>query len=231
MIKGLKFDRYFASLKMWKWVLHLCTVQNITLTHTHTHTHTTVLQPSLILSGTIWVSRHQKSKTNLDLQEIASGIGMSWAICKSAPWPRHNHTSIPPLSFLQAGIRRTPFLLPNRQRQSTDGKTVQYKTSLIKNGFGKKEIILHLVVIDQCLHWPQPWPWELCPWPWRWSEVLMIIKAQLGYESESWWNFMQYFPSWEFIILYSELSVLWRCWLAGQNGIPPVKNLSCGVSA
>jgi len=33
------------------------------------------------------VSRYQKGKTNLDLleQEIVSGRGISWAICRSAP--------------------------------------------------------------------------------------------------------------------------------------------------
>jgi len=66
----------------------------------------------LVLSGTTRVSRHQKGKTNLDLleQDIMSGSGTSWAICKSAPWPRYNHARIPPLSFLQAGCpscRRT----------------------------------------------------------------------------------------------------------------------------
>jgi len=37
------------------------------------------------------VCRHQKGKTNLDLleQEAVSGSGINWAICKSAPWPRH----------------------------------------------------------------------------------------------------------------------------------------------
>jgi len=35
--------------------MHACT-------HTHPHTHTTVLQPSWILSGTTWVSWHQKVK-------------------------------------------------------------------------------------------------------------------------------------------------------------------------
>jgi len=46
------------------------------------------------------VSRYQKGKTSLDLvqQEIVSGSGKSWAICKST-----SHTSTPPLSFLQAG--------------------------------------------------------------------------------------------------------------------------------
>jgi len=52
--------------------------------NTHTHTHTTILWPS-------WVSLQQKGKTNLDLleKEIVSGSGISWAICKSAPWPRY----------------------------------------------------------------------------------------------------------------------------------------------
>jgi len=42
------------------------------------------------MSGTTRVSRYQKGKTNLDLleQEIVSGSGIRWAICKSAPYPR-----------------------------------------------------------------------------------------------------------------------------------------------
>ena len=69
---------------------------------TYTHSHTTVFGPL----GFCPVSRHQKGKTNLDLleQEIVSGSGISWAICKSAPWPRYittpaSHHSV----FLQAG--------------------------------------------------------------------------------------------------------------------------------
>jgi len=36
------------------------------------------------------MSRYQKGKTSLDLleQEIVSGSGISWAICKSAPHSR-----------------------------------------------------------------------------------------------------------------------------------------------
>jgi len=51
------------------------------------------------LSGTTRVSRYQKAKTSLDLQdqEVVSGNGISWAICKSAP-----RRSIAPLSFSQA---------------------------------------------------------------------------------------------------------------------------------
>jgi len=59
------------------------------------HTHTVVLLLFWNLSGTTRVSRYQKGKnqkgkTNLDLleQEIVSGSGISWAICKSAPHPR-----------------------------------------------------------------------------------------------------------------------------------------------
>ena len=39
---------------------------------------------------TTQVSRYQKGKTNLDLseQEVVSGNGISWVICKSAPYPR-----------------------------------------------------------------------------------------------------------------------------------------------
>jgi len=49
-----------------------------------------------ILSRTTWVSQHQKRKTNLHLglleQEIVSVSSISWAICKSAPHPRHINT-------------------------------------------------------------------------------------------------------------------------------------------
>jgi len=42
------------------------------------------------LFGTTQVSRYQTGKANLDLleQEIVSGSGISWAICKSAPCSR-----------------------------------------------------------------------------------------------------------------------------------------------
>jgi len=54
--------------------------------------HTTVLLLVWHMSGSTRVSRYQKGKTkkvktNLDLleQEIVSGSGISWAMCKSAP--------------------------------------------------------------------------------------------------------------------------------------------------
>jgi len=61
----------------------------------HYHITTIVLRLFGILSGTTRASRYQKGKsrkvkTNLDLlqQEIVSGSGVCWAICKSAPGPR-----------------------------------------------------------------------------------------------------------------------------------------------
>ena len=68
-----------------------------------THTHTVVLLLFWYLSGTTRVSRYQKGKTwkgktKLDLleQEIVSGSGICWAICKSAPHlrqPRQHPTT------------------------------------------------------------------------------------------------------------------------------------------
>ena len=49
------------------------------------------------LSGTTQVSRYQKSKTIWILlkQEIVSGCGISWAVCKSAPRSRQITTPAP----------------------------------------------------------------------------------------------------------------------------------------
>jgi len=62
------------------------------------------------------VSRYHKGKTSLDLldQEIVSGSGIIWAICKSAPRPLQtdNHATT------QFFADRMPFLPPNRQHQS-----------------------------------------------------------------------------------------------------------------
>jgi len=55
-------------------------------------------------------------------QETVSGIGISWAICKSAP--RSRQITMPtPTTQLFTG--RMPFLPPNQQCQSTEGKTLK----------------------------------------------------------------------------------------------------------
>ena len=62
------------------------------------HTHTTIFGPSGFWPGLCrWASTrkvNQEGKTNLDSleQETVSGSGVSWAICKPAPWPKHTTT-------------------------------------------------------------------------------------------------------------------------------------------
>jgi len=74
------------------------------------------------LARTTRVSRYQKGKTNLDFTEA-----------RDSEWQWHqlghmqactllqtdNHASTPPLKFFTG---RMPFLPPNQQRQSTEGK-------------------------------------------------------------------------------------------------------------
>ena len=73
-------------------------------THTHTHTHTHTFNSPF--SGTTQVSRYQKGRTNLDFTE-ARDSEWQWQqlgqmqVCTLLQ--TDNHTSIPPLSFLQAG--------------------------------------------------------------------------------------------------------------------------------
>ena len=70
-------------------------------TRTHAHTHTF----NGLFSGTTWVSQYQKGKTNLDFTE-AGHSQWQWhqlghmQVCTSLQ--THNHTSTPPLGFLQA---------------------------------------------------------------------------------------------------------------------------------
>ena len=53
-------------------------------------------------------------------QEIVSGSGISWAICKSAHRSRQITTPAPHYSVFTG---RMPFLPPNQQCQSTEGKS------------------------------------------------------------------------------------------------------------
>ena len=84
-------------------------------------------------SGTTRVSRYQKGKTNLDFTE-ARDSEWQWyqldhmQVCTSLQ-TEYNHASTPPLSFFTG---RVPFLMPNEQRQSTEGKFVDTSTEIIK---------------------------------------------------------------------------------------------------
>jgi len=76
------------------------------------------------------VSRYQKGNTNLDFTE-ARDSEWQWhqlghmQVCTSLQ--TDNHTSTPPLSFFTGWM---PFLLPNQQRQSTEGNPL---TAIIKH--------------------------------------------------------------------------------------------------
>jgi len=76
------------------------------------------------------VSRYQKGKTskvktNLDLleKEIVSGRVASAGLYASLHLIPDNHANIPPT--IQFFTGRMPFLLPNKQRQSTEGKSTE----------------------------------------------------------------------------------------------------------
>jgi len=97
-------SRSYNAMKTWN------TNIKIHFKHSSIHIHTIVLLLFWNMSGTTRVSRYKKGKTrkvktNLNLleQEIVSGSGHCWAICKSAPHPRqpcqHPNTQF----FLQAG--------------------------------------------------------------------------------------------------------------------------------
>ena len=82
-----------------------------------------LLQPfNGFFSRTTWVSRYQKGKTNLDFTG-ARDSEWQWhqlghmPVCTSLQ--TDNHANTPPLVF----TGRMPFLLPNQQRQSTEGTT------------------------------------------------------------------------------------------------------------
>jgi len=81
------------------------------------------------MSGTTRVSRYQKGKTNLDFTE-ARDSEWQWhqlGHMQVCIWLQtDNHASTPPLSFFTG---RMPFLPPNQQRQSTEGKTRRLSTS------------------------------------------------------------------------------------------------------
>jgi len=76
------------------------------------------------LAGTTRVGRYQKGKTNLDSTE-ARDSEWQWhqmghmQVCTSLQ--TDNHVSTPPLSFFRG---RMPFLPPNQQCQSSEGKGI-----------------------------------------------------------------------------------------------------------
>ena len=102
-----------------------------THTHTCTHTHTDTTQYNYyyyyypfngLFSRTTWVSRYQKGKTSLDLNEarddgVLGCSGISWTICKqSAPRSRQTTTPTPHCSMFTG---RMLFLMPYQNHINT----------------------------------------------------------------------------------------------------------------
>ena len=87
---------------------------------TDTHVRLTALFPGLPRSA---ATRKAKPIWILLEQETVSGSGISWAVCKSAPCSRQITMPEPHHSKFFTG--RMPFLPPNQQRQSTEGKALK----------------------------------------------------------------------------------------------------------
>ena len=125
---SLQYIDICGSADLTKLTSHNSTMVLLRSTHT---AHTTVLLLFWNYVRTPRVSRYQKGKTrkvktNLDLleQEIVSGSGICWAICKSGPHPRQP-CQHPTTQFFTG---RMPFLPPNQQRQSTEGNCLDLRS-------------------------------------------------------------------------------------------------------
>jgi len=96
-------------------VLPLCHATRYRLLQSYTHTHPF----NSPFSGTTRVSRYQKRKTSLDYTE-ARDREWQWHKLHLAPdrWPCQHPTA-------QFFTGRMPFLSPNLQRQSTEGKIIE----------------------------------------------------------------------------------------------------------
>jgi len=98
-----------------------------TRTHAHMHTHTHTHTFNGHLSRTTWVSRYLKGKTNLDFTK-ARDSEWQWhqlgymQVCTSLQ--TDNHTSTPPLSFLQVGC---PSCRPTNSVKALKATTGLYK--------------------------------------------------------------------------------------------------------
>jgi len=92
------------------------------------HKHTRLHPFNGPFCGITQVSRYRKGKTNLDFTETRDSE-WQWhqlghmQVCTSLQ--TDNHASTSPLSFFTG---RMPFLSPNQQRQSTEGKTKHKNT-------------------------------------------------------------------------------------------------------
>jgi len=133
----------------------------------HIHTHNR-LRPSWILSrNTSWAGTrkvNQEGKTNLDLleQEIVSGNGISWAICKSAPWPKHITTPASHHSVFYR-LHALPAAQPTASkhwRHSTKGICLMAQVVKIVLIFAVQQDIWFCNCRWLCYDWANSWRWQ-----------------------------------------------------------------------
>ena len=111
-----------ASVTFCSWLYHTSITEVL---HQLSNTvHLTALCPGL--PG--WVGTRKVKPTWILLkQETVSGSGIHWAICKSAPRSRQITMPVPHHSKFFTG--RMPFLPPNQQCQSTEGRKAIFTPS------------------------------------------------------------------------------------------------------
>ena len=111
-------------------------------TTTYTHTRLTALFPGQPgWAGT----RKVKPSWILLKQETVSGSDISWAICKSASRSRQITMPVPHHSFFTG---RMPFLPPNQQRQSTEGKWTRVLQVCWKHTAGTHNVLFDVLADD-----------------------------------------------------------------------------------
>jgi len=133
---GLLYTCYLLTPKpcMLKFSTGVCIGTPTRVSRFKTHTRLTALFPGLpSWAGT----RKVKPIWILLKQEIVSGSGISWAICKSARRSRQITTPAPHHSVFFTN--RMPFLQPNQQRQSTEGKNGR---KYVHNKWSKGQFVL-----------------------------------------------------------------------------------------
>ena len=95
------------------------------------------------LTGTTRVSRYQKGKTNLDFTEARD---TEWQVCTSLQ--TDNHTSTPPLSFLQAGC---PSCRPTNSVKALKADSSNALGRNFRSAGGRSQVVCKSVRKGKCI--------------------------------------------------------------------------------
>ena len=137
-VKRVCVCNYWLSAVLWYDMIYwILAAQGWFTTYIYnTHTHTRLTAPCPGLPG--WAGTTKVKPVWILLkQEIMSGNGISWAICKSAHRSRQITMPTPHHSVFTGHM---PFLPPNQQRQSTAGLYTTYIRTKINVSLQNMEI-------------------------------------------------------------------------------------------